>query len=265
MTFSEYSIAARTRDLFVSICEKTINQMRPEPRPAVVVSYNSATLTAEVQFAGDTGTVRVKLARNQIPTSSEEQLVGSTANIVRVAGRPGQYYILNYLSGESQSEIPPGVVLEYGGDTAPPGYLMANGNFVSKVTYSRVFAAYGHKFNSGVDPGDGTFKLPNRIDCFARGANPTVGVTGGSATKTLSVANMPAHNHGSAGSHGHNTDKSNTSGSSTVVWQAGVTGDAIAANGMVKSDGAHTHTTQGSGTAFDVMNPYLTMNFIIKT
>ena len=189
--------------------------------------------------------------------------------------------------------IPPvGVVLEYAGSSAPAGYLMADGSAVSRTTYADLFAVIGEDFGSG--NGTTTFNLPDRRDQVAVGASGTkpLASTGGSDTATLTEANLPPHSHTinhdhpavgtSSDAHTHtigfeyfpNTE-TKVDGSLRVTDinnQTGGTGTN--ANGTTSSD-AHSHTVDlpsfsgssgstGSGTAFDVTNPYVAMNYIIK-
>jgi hypothetical protein len=55
--------------------------------------------------------------------------------------------------------VPVGSIIMYGGQTAPSGWLMANGASVSRVTYSALFAIFGTAFGTG--DGSSTFGLPN--------------------------------------------------------------------------------------------------------
>ena len=81
---------------------------------------------------------------------------------------------------------------------APAGWLVCQGTFVPQVTYPTLFALLGHAFNAGVDPLDGTFKLPDLRDAFPRGANtePDRGLTGGATTHTHTVVGNQGHTPG---------------------------------------------------------------------
>lgn len=126
---------------------------------------------------------------------------------------------------------------------------------------------------------------------LAAGSSYTAGNTGGSATKTLSIANMPTHSHScsSTGNHTHTRGSMNITGGSIINWYANadISGafyntsspsayiaestsssyrqhdtffDASRAwSGATSSNGLHQHTigNNGSGTAFDIMPPYI--------
>ena len=124
---------------------------------------------------------------------------------------------------------------------------------------------------------------------LAAGSTYTAGSTGGSATKTLSVANMPTHSHScsSTGNHTHTRGTMNITGtffseatgggypySGAFYYNGsgyrGVDGndgdnartvfDASRSwSGSTSSNGNHQHTigNNGSGTAFNIMPPYI--------
>lgn len=61
-----------------------------------------------------------------------------------------------YLAG---SGITAGIIVPYGGSTAPTGWLLCDGSAVSRTGYSQLFDAIGTTYGSG--DGSTTFNLPN--------------------------------------------------------------------------------------------------------
>lgn len=121
---------------------------------------------------------------------------------------------------------------------------------------------------------------------YAAGSKLT-GATGGEETHVLSNAEMPAHNHGQAGSHTHSRGSMEIYGTLTNVLAGsylGASGAFSCSNnlrgtgyhgtsdydrsdvtfyasrnwsGNTSENGAHTHSTNGSGNAHNNMPPYL--------
>lgn len=107
-------------------------------------------------------------------------------------------------------------------------------------------------------------------DRFLWGASEThpLGETGGSATHTLTVNEMPAHTHSAslyeAGVHTHTIsilDGSSMNFGSSSYQNAYLSGSKKV---TTSSAGAHTHTVTlsatGSSKAFNIMNPYAAKN-----
>jgi microcystin-dependent protein len=109
--------------------------------------------------------------------------------------------------------VPIGGTISYGGGGDPPGgtWLLADGRLIDKTTYAAYFAAVGHKYNGGVDPGANKVRI---IDSRGRGlvgadnmgtaqgaagrlpnSNRVAGQTGGEERVTLALAEMPSHSH----------------------------------------------------------------------
>ena len=107
---------------------------------------------------------------------------------------------------------------------------------------------------------------------FIKGTDDSVtaGSTGGSNNRTLSIANLPSHNHsGSTNSTGAHTHKipyrtnTNIGTGSSGQWTTDP-GTVEEYGGSVESAGNHSHTVTigntGSGTAFDNQPAYIALN-----
>lgn len=74
-----------------------------------------------------------------------------------------------------ENPIPTGSVFPFAGITAPEGFLLCNGQEVSRFTYSKLYGVLGDIYGAG--NGSTTFNLPNLIDRFIEGAENNVGQT----------------------------------------------------------------------------------------
>jgi microcystin-dependent protein len=89
---------------------------------------------------------------------------------------------------------PAGTVIFYAANTAPTGFLKANGANVSRTTYAALFAAIGTTFGSG--DGSTTFGLPDLRGEFIRGWDDGRGVDSGRVFGSAQSADIAAHSHG---------------------------------------------------------------------
>jgi len=62
-------------------------------------------------------------------------------------------------SNSAEDQLPPGVILPFGGSSAPTGWLLCDGSAVSRLTYRRLFDVIGTAF--GLGDGSTTFNVPN--------------------------------------------------------------------------------------------------------
>lgn len=74
-----------------------------------------------------------------------------------------------------KNPIPTGAVFPFAGITAPEGFLLCNGQEVSRFTYAKLYEVIGDTYGAG--DGATTFDLPNLIERFIEGTESSVGQT----------------------------------------------------------------------------------------
>jgi microcystin-dependent protein len=165
--------------------------------------------------------------------------------------------------------IPTATIVPWTSASVPSGFLECNGLAVSRSTYATLFGIIGTTYGAG--DGSTTFNVPDLQDNVAIGKSGTknLGSTGGAntvtstgnvggstANATLSTAQLASHSHPSRASGGQMAEP-NFPISSTI---AGDTGNAGSGQGH-----AHNMSANFSGDATSVIQPYLTVIYIIKT
>lgn len=90
--------------------------------------------------------------------------------------------------------VPSGTVLYFAGQTAPAGWLKANGAAVSRTAYAALFAAIGTTY--GVGDGRNTFNLPDLRGEFIRGWDDGRGVDTPRLMGSAQVDAVRQHYHG---------------------------------------------------------------------
>lgn len=160
---------------------------------------------------------------------------------------------------------PSGSVVEYAGavTTIPSGWLLCDGSAVSRTIYAGLYASLGVVYGAG--DGSTTFNLPDMRGRVPVGVGTATGAAGATAhtlgqksgeeTHQLSTAEIPSHQHQldrTNGAYGASTASMGYGGN--VALSPGASGDLS----------VYTSATGGSG-AHNNMQPYIGMNFIVKT
>ncbi len=154
----------------------------------------------------------------------------------------------------SKNSLPSGTVTSFAGNIAPIGWLLCNGDTVSRETYKCLFEIIGTTFGNG--DGVTTFNLPDlrgRVSIAAGSGtgltNRVLGAIGGEEAHTLTLNEIPSHTHTYEKQNGvQNIDAPNGSG-------------ITAADEIVSSVNSGA---SGGGAAHNVMQPFLVLNHIIK-
>lgn len=283
-------------------------------------------INATSNVHGATGTL---VTTTEVQTLTNKTLDGSQNFFANI---PAAAIVGEIVEG---GNLPTGVITQFAGATAPGGWLLCDGAAVSRTSYSALFAVIGTTYGSG--DGSTTFNLPNLKGRIPIGLDATqaefdaLGGVGGSKTHTLSVAEMPYHNHGMnhthtmyhshSMDHGHNTRVgSNSHNHSGSVGNSAVAGDyssstytgegsrimpgrhnsgrfsaiiqgSTHAHPLTINSNTHSHSVSvynysgstggssssstsgasststgstGSGAAHNNLQPYITLNYIIK-
>jgi microcystin-dependent protein len=169
--------------------------------------------------------------------------------------------------------IPTATIIPWSSSSVPTGYLECNGANVSRSTYATLFAEIGTTYGAG--DGSSTFGLPNLQDNVALGksgtkalastggANATANsgnIGGSTANATLSTAQLASHSH-------DGFQLGILDSMSTQYWQRFSSQQRFPSTNSTGSGGGHSHNMSATftGDSTSVVQPYLTIIYIIKT
>jgi microcystin-dependent protein len=196
--------------------------------------------------------------------------------------------------------VPTGALTAFAGASAPTGWLLCEGQAVSRTTYSALFGVLSITYGTG--DGSTTFNLPDLRSRFPVGKgtatwSDTLNEKSGSADAIVVSHSHtgPSHTHTIGHQHAGATTTANGSHSHTygvdvnaaAYGSSGGTGITTSANDQTRSTdavGNHTHdvtipfggdssgssgtgatSTTGSAATNANLPPYITLNYIIKT
>lgn len=149
------------------------------------------------------------------------------------------------------------------------GWLLCDGRALSTETYALLFGVIGYDFGGSGN----TFNLPDprgrAVGIAGQGSgltNRDIGNSVGTETHTLSIAEMPTHNHGdtggatiSGGNHTHTYLGIQAQQASTLSPTTDVAENDPRPTETTTGTGEHSHTltAQGGGNAHNNMQPTL--------
>ena len=167
--------------------------------------------------------------------------------------------------------IPTATIVPWSSASVPSGFLECNGQLVSRSTYAALFAIVGTTYGTG--DGSTTFAVPDLQDNVAVGKsnNKALASTGGAntvtstgnvggstANATLSTPQLASHSH--PGGMNQTNYGDNNRDHPVRYSQPANTGNAGSGAGH-----SHNMSANFSGDATSVLQPYLTVIYIIKT
>jgi microcystin-dependent protein len=180
--------------------------------------------------------------------------------------------------------VPAGAMMPFGGEEAPEGWLLCDGQEVNKSDYNVLWLAIQHNFKDASlvsDQGVAKFTLPDFRGRFALGldnmggpsanrvtdiAADAIGGNAGLESTTVATSNLPEHEHDLEGDSGTQfygvrvgAGEPVDSNAITLPIEPGLGGT----QGIASSGGIKTETALG--TPLNVMNPFLAVNYIIYT
>lgn len=188
--------------------------------------------------------------------------------------------------------IPVGSIMPYVGDTAPSGWLMCDGSYISTSTYSLLFDKIKNKYGA---PQTGRFKLPDFRGKFMLGFSgmtggvgistplPTnnsivneaaagiLGASGGRDEAFILEENLPDHYHSLVGDSGtqyyavSNVETATDSESEDLIFTSSEPLTGLPLRGLKRTESVQPDNSTGTRTIeeFSVVNPFATVNFII--
>lgn len=172
----------------------------------------------------------------------------------------------------SAASIAPGVTVPYAGSSAPSGWLLCNGQAVSRTTYAALFAIVATTYGTG--DGSTTFNVPDLRGEFVRGLDGGRGVDTGRVLGTAQAAAFASHTHTATSvvtdaGHDHDIDTVITGyasgGGQINIFGTNGSTTPSSASTETATTGITVATTIASEGGTETRPRNVALNFIIKT
>jgi len=177
--------------------------------------------------------------------------------------------------------IPTATIVPWSTASVPTGFLECNGQAVSQSTYAALYAIIGTTYG---DPGGGNFNVPDLQDNVAVGKSGTKNiastggantvtptgnisgnVAGSTANATLSESQLASHSHSASVAGPPVNALGNTPYGLSPVRPASFTTNSTGGGGGHSHNMSANFSGNFTGSANSVVQPYLTVMYIIKT
>lgn len=152
-----------------------------------------------------------------------------------------------------KNPIPTGSVIPFAGETPPEGFLLCNGQEVSRITYARLFSVIGEIYGKG--DSSTTFNLPDYCETVLVGAG------------TSSRSNIRAHDIYAVGEFKDDQMQGHRHNVSTFLYKQGTNGPAgnyFDYSNIETSDPVNDGTNGTPRTGSTTHGKQVGVNYIIK-
>ena len=172
---------------------------------------------------------------------------------------------LSLASGEAaaQTDHYIGDVMLTGATFCPVGFLEADGSVVSIMSYTALYSLIGANYGGN---GTTTFALPDlstRLPIH-RGPNWTWTQMGGSETRQMSIATMPAHTH-EVDATDAAPDTTSPDGATFATFYSGPNRYAAATpDAAMQTSPVETVSSTGAGAPFSILGPTYSLRYCIN-
>ena len=159
--------------------------------------------------------------------------------------------------------MPVGCVIPFAGAAAPTGWLLCQGQAVSRTTYAQLFSVIGTTYGSG--DGSTTFNLPDMRGRVAVGSDANLGTISGEKTHVQTANEIANHGHGLRVNPPLNLEIENTY-AGQYLRAAALKANAWGASADIYNNYADATgvIVSGESIAMSLMQPSLHLNQIIK-
>lgn len=207
--------------------------------------WDNVEISGELSVTTTLNTKSLKINGNDVTTSLNNKLETSGGTITGNLNISGSLAVSNRITDKTGQVMPVGTILPYMGTTAPQGWLICDGSAIP-ATYSDLISLIGKN-------------TPDLRGRTLIGASSTFKLTdtGGAYQHTLTVDEMPGHDHEFPGDDQLKNYAANISSTAkTIAYDASST---LGGSGYI-----YLTSKIGGSKAHNNMQPYYVINYIIK-